>query len=206
MTGYYGDPARTDEVIKVDSEGKRWMHTGDEALMTEQGYVKITGRIKDLIIRGGENIHPLEIENCLLAHPGVAEVTVAGLPCPKYGEVVAAFVRVCEGTEIIPTPSTASPSPTTASVLDSKVPVSSSGDLPAAETDAEAALLQAELRSGKKMSTEEVRRWVRERLSGHLVPKYVFWVDGYPKTASGKVQRFALRDLGMQWEKEGKGL
>lgn len=68
------------------------LQTGDEASMSADGYVTITGRIKDLIIRGGENIHPLEIENCLLAHPGVADVSVVGVPDERYGEVVAAFV------------------------------------------------------------------------------------------------------------------
>src|SRR5690349_9071092 len=68
------------------------MQTGDEASMSADGYVTITGRIKDLIIRGGENIHPLEIENCLFAHPGVLNVSVVGVPDERYGEVVAAFV------------------------------------------------------------------------------------------------------------------
>lgn len=66
MKHYYDDPARTEEVLKRDEDGKVWMLTGDEACMDEEGYVKITGRIKDLIIRGGENIHPLEVENCIL--------------------------------------------------------------------------------------------------------------------------------------------
>lgn len=111
MKEYWGDPERTAEVMFPDNDGKVWMHvsspiiipcqaacnptakqTGDEAYMCPDGYVSITGRIKDLIIRGGENIHPLEIENCLLAHPGVADVSVVGVPDEKYGEVVAAFV------------------------------------------------------------------------------------------------------------------
>lgn len=94
MKQYWGDPAKTAEVMVPDAEepSKMWMHTGDEASIDEQGYVTITGRIKDLIIRGGENIHPLEIENCLFAHDAVREVSVVGLPDDKYGEVVAAFV------------------------------------------------------------------------------------------------------------------
>lgn len=92
MKGYWGDEARTSEVLVPDEDGVMWMHTGDEALMDEDGYVKITGRIKDLIIKGGENIHPLECENCLFAHPAVSEVSVVGLPDERYGEVVAAFV------------------------------------------------------------------------------------------------------------------
>lgn len=121
MKEYWGDPEKTAEVMLKDDTGKVWMHvglslsfnilisypfdwrsgltslclvpqTGDEALMDSKGYLKITGRIKDLIIRGGENIHPLEIENCLLANPKVKDVSVVGLPDERYGEVVAAFV------------------------------------------------------------------------------------------------------------------
>lgn len=92
MKGYWNDEERTAAVMKADDNGVMWMHTGDEASMDEEGYIKITGRIKDLIIKGGENIHPLEVENCLFAHPKVAEVSVLGLPDERYGECVAAFV------------------------------------------------------------------------------------------------------------------
>ncbi len=92
MKGYWCDEARTREALFPDENGVMWMHTGDEASMDDQGYVKITGRIKDLIIKGGENIHPLEVENCLLGHPAVSEVSVVGLPDERYGEVVAAFI------------------------------------------------------------------------------------------------------------------
>lgn len=107
MKEYWNDPKKTQEtMIKLpDMEGNEqtWMLTGDEASMDEEGYVSITGRIKDLIIRGGENIHPLEIENCLLSHDGVREVSVVGLPDEKYGEVVAAFIvrNKTEGAEQI---------------------------------------------------------------------------------------------------------
>lgn len=135
--------------------------------MSPEGYISITGRIKDLIIRGGENIHPLEIENCLLAHPAVGDVSVVGVPDEKYGEVVAAFV------------------------------------------------IAREPELGKKwIGEEDVRAWVRERLSNHLgelsclpwvwwlcadyaVPKYVFFLppaDSFPKTASGKIQKFKLKE------------
>lgn len=140
MKEYWGQPEKTAEVMVPDETGKVWMLTGDEASMDEEGYVSITGRIKDLIIRGGENIHPLEVESCLLGHDNVREVSVVGLPDEKYGEVVAAFV------------------------------------IPRGE-----------------LSAEDVRKWVRERLSNHLVPKHVFFVDDYPKTASGKIQKFILR-------------
>ena len=129
MQGYWNDPTRTAEVMIPDPSGKVWMHTGDEAEMDGEGYVKITGRIKDIIIRGGENIHPLEVENCLLSHEGVREVSVVGVPDVRYGEVVAAFVA----------------------------------------------------RQEKGLSVENAKTWVGERLSSHLVPKWVFWVEGFPK-------------------------
>lgn len=119
MKGYWADEARTAEHLVPDEQGVLWMHTGDEASMDEEGYIKITGRIKDLIIKGGENIHPLEVENCLFAHPAVKEVSVAGLPDERYGEVVAAFIVRQEGDE-------------------------------------------------GRVSADEVRKWVRERLSHHL--------------------------------------
>ena len=137
MKHYWNDPSRTAEVMIPDDSGKVWMHTGDEAEMDAEGYIKITGRIKDIIIRGGENIHPLEVENCLLSHPGVKEVSVVGVPDERYGEVVGAFV----------------------------------------------------VTHGKGLSREAAKEWVREQLSSHLVPKYVFWVDGFPKV--GRLHSFA---------------
>lgn len=117
MKEYWGARDRTADVLVSDDEGKQWMHTGDEAQMDAEGYVKITGRIKDIIIRGGENIHPLEVENCLLAHSEIEDVSVVGLPDAKYGETVAAFV-----------------------------------------------IRQKEA----KITAEEIRAWVREKLSHHL--------------------------------------
>lgn len=161
MKGYWGDEERTAEVRKVerDEEGNEdvWLYSGDEASMDKDGYVEITGRIKDLIIRGGENIHPLEIENCLFQHPLVAEVSVVGVPDERYGECVGAFVIVHEGI----------------------VPEGSDG---------------AEVEGANVLTRESVREWVRTHLSSHLVPKYVWFVDKYPKTASGKIQKFKLKD------------
>jgi len=119
MKGYWGDVARTEEVMQLDEDGMLWMHTGDEASMNEEGYITITGRIKDLIIKGGENIHPLEVENCLLAHPAISDVSVVGLPDERYGEVVAAFIVKHEG-------------------------------------------------DAGNVTMDEVKSWVRERLSNHL--------------------------------------
>ena len=146
MKEYWGQPEKTAEAMKTDEEGKVWMHTGDEASIDEEGYVSITGRIKDLIIRGGENIHPLEIENCLFAHDKISEVSVVGLPDEKYGEVVASFI-----------------------------------------------VKRHHLRQGEQdITPEEVRAWVKERMSHHLVPKHVFFVEEYPKTASGKIRKFPI--------------
>ena len=92
MKEYWNAPDRTAEVMIPDIDGKVWMHTGDEAEMDEDGYIKITGRIKDIIIRGGENIHPLEVENCIFGLEAVREVSVVGVADERYGEVVAAFV------------------------------------------------------------------------------------------------------------------
>ena len=117
MKEYWGAPDRTAEVMIPDDSGKLWMHTGDEAEMDEDGYIKITGRIKDIIIKGGENIHPLEVENCILGLSAVKEVSVVGLTDERYGEVVAAFVVKQEGQDI---------------------------------------------------ATDEVRNWVRQKLSHHL--------------------------------------
>lgn len=166
MKGYWGDEGRTNEVRIPDAEtGEVWMYSGDEAAMDEDGYVEITGRIKDLIIRGGENIHPLEIENCLFQHPLVAEASVVGVKDERYGESVGAFVVVHGGVGV-----------------DGEV-----GE------------------EGNALTKEEVRQWVKEHLSSHLVPKHVWWVKDYPKTASGKIQKFKLREMARELIEAGKG-
>lgn len=124
MEKYWGAPDRTAEVMIPDADGKVWMHTGDEAEMDEDGYIKITGRIKDIIIKGGENIHPLEVENCIFGLEAVKEVSVVGLTDERYGEVVAAFVVKQEG---------------------------------------------------KSVTADEVRKWVREKLSHHLGMSGIFY-------------------------------
>ncbi|KAF2824419.1 acetyl-CoA synthetase-like protein [Ophiobolus disseminans] len=97
MRGYLDNPEATNQAMRRDGEGVLWMYTGDEGYIDEEGYAQITGRIKDMIIRGGENIFPAEIEERLLQHPVVAEVSVVGLPDDRYGEVVSAFIRLSEG-------------------------------------------------------------------------------------------------------------
>ncbi|PYH88328.1 AMP-binding enzyme [Aspergillus ellipticus CBS 707.79] len=152
MKEYWNDPVRTADVMIADDDGKVWMHTGDEASISPDGYVSITGRVKDLIIRGGENIHPLEIENCLLSYPGVIDLSVVGVPDERYGEVVAAFIIHREP-------------------------------------------------DGEEANEEKIRDWVAQKLSNHLVPKYIFFcqpTDTFPKTASGKVQKFKLRDAAVK--------
>ncbi|KAK4239732.1 hypothetical protein C8A03DRAFT_42662 [Achaetomium macrosporum] len=175
MQGYWGDEERTAEVRRVErdeEDGDReviWMYSGDEASMDADGYVEITGRIKDLIIRGGENIHPLEIENCLFQHPLVAEVSVVGVPDERYGESVGAFVIAHEGVE----------------------------------AEGEAAKAGGE-GTGGVLTKEMVREWVRTHLSTHLVPKHVWFVREYPKTASGKIQKFKLRETAKQLVEAGR--
>ncbi|MEV0411466.1 AMP-binding protein [Streptomyces sp. NPDC050448] len=95
MLGYWGEPERTAEAV----DAARWMHTGDLAVMDEDGYLSITGRIKDMVIRGGENVYPREIEEFLHAHPDVLDVQVIGVPDPKYGEELMAWVRMREGAQ-----------------------------------------------------------------------------------------------------------
>ncbi|KAK7756519.1 hypothetical protein SLS62_001354 [Diatrype stigma] len=173
MRGYWGDEAQTREVLvpdeDADGQSRVWMYTGDEACMDAEGYVAITGRIKDLIIRGGENVHPLEIENCLLQHPLVQDASVVGVPDARYGEVVGAFVVPAHGAVVVRDDGSLR--------KDGKDDVSGDDG------------------STKVLSKAALRDWVGGHLSGHLVPKYVFWLDEYPKTASGKIQKFKLREM-----------
>ncbi|KAL5606676.1 uncharacterized protein BROUX77_003869 [Berkeleyomyces rouxiae] len=152
MEGYWGDQERTSQVRVTDNDGTVWINSGDEAEMDEKGFVKITGRIKDLIIRAGENIHPLEIENCLIQHPKIKDASAVGVPDSKYGESVAVFVIARPGIKT-----------------------------PNEDTNID------------EITETEVKNWVKHKLSAHLIPKYVYWVKEYPKTASGKIQKFKLR-------------
>lgn len=166
MKGYFDDAAKTAEVrisepnIDGTPGETTWMYSGDEAEMDKDGFVTITGRIKDLIIRAGENIHPLEVENCLFQLQGVKEVSVAGVPDERLGESVAAFI----------------------------VP---HREWTTGEDSSDA-------KKEKVLTKDMVRDWVRTNLSSHLVPKHVFWVDEYPKTASGKIQKFKLKDMAVK--------
>jgi len=139
MRGYWADPGRTQEAI--DAAG--WMHTGDLAVIDEQGYCNIVGRVKDLIIRGGENISPRELEEFLYRHPAVREVAVVGLPDRKYGEVVCACIR---------------------------------------------------LREGLTATEEEIREFCRGQIAHYKVPAHVRFVDSFPMTVTGKVQKYLIRE------------
>ena len=140
MAGYYKLAEKTAETI--DKEG--WMHTGDIASVDDDGYYTITGRVKDVIIRGGENIFPAQIEACLQTHAAVLDAQVVGIPCDYYGEDIAAFVR---------------------------------------------------LKPGAQATVLELKRYCRERIALNMTPASIFFVDEYPLNASGKVQKFKLREL-----------
>ncbi|AZB44122.1 AMP-binding protein [Bacillus sp. FJAT-42376] len=147
MKGYYKMPDATSEAI----DGEGWLHTGDLAAIDEEGYVKITGRLKDMIIRGGENIYPREIEEFLYRHPDIVDVQVIGVPDEKYGERTAACIRVREGATI---------------------------------------------------TKEEIQSYCKGQIAFYKIPEYCFFMDEYPMTASGKIQKFKLREQAMDWIKE----
>ena len=208
MKRYWGDKAKTEEVRTVEnyvdengeSKEKVWMHTGDEAVMDADGYVKITGRIKDLIIRGGENIHPLEVENALFKHDFISEASVVGLPDEKYGECVAAFVVVHKGVQV-----GVDDAGVGESDIDTNLEEGSASDAAAAaKTIAQNSRTDMRRSDKKFLTKEDAREWVRDQLSNHLVPRYVFWAEEYPKTASGKIQKFKLREMGIKFLEEAK--
>ncbi len=143
MKGYYNNEEATRKVI--DEEG--WLHSGDLGVKTTDGFYRITGRIKDMIIRGGENIYPREIENYLFKLPQIEAVEVAGILSPKYGEQVGAFIK---------------------------------------------------LKSGQSLAEEEVKEYCRGQIARFKIPKYVFFVDEYPMTASGKIQKYKLKEIGLK--------
>jgi fatty-acyl-CoA synthase len=143
MKGYYKMPEAT--AAAIDSEG--WLHTGDLGTVDENGYLKITGRLKDMIIRGGENIYPREIEEYLYTHPDVKDVQVVGVPSVKYGEEVMAYIQ---------------------------------------------------LKSNTQLTEEEVKKFCEGQIARYKIPRYVAFIDGYPITASGKIQKYKLRDMAVE--------
>jgi fatty-acyl-CoA synthase len=140
MKGYYKMPEATAEAIDKDG----WLHTGDLGEVDEQGYFKVTGRIKDMIIRGGENIYPRELEEFLYKHPQVMNVQVIGIPDKKYGEQVLAAIQ---------------------------------------------------LKAGQTATAEEFVEFCKGKIARHKIPKYWEFVDGYPMTASGKIQKYKMKEI-----------
>ena len=143
MKGYYNNPEATAEVIDKDG----WLHSGDLGVRDKDGNYRITGRIKDMIIRGGENIYPREIEEYLYHLEGIKDVQVAAVPSEKYGEEVGAFII---------------------------------------------------LKEGATLKEEDVRDFCRGKISRHKIPKYIFFIDAFPMTGSGKIQKFKLRDMSLE--------
>jgi len=139
MKGYYNNPKATADAI--DSDG--WLHTGDQATRDDEGYFRITGRIKELIIRGGENIAPKEIEDLLRGNPKIVDVYVYGMPDERLGEEVAAAIK---------------------------------------------------LKAGETATTDEIRAFCDGRIARFKIPRLIRFVDSFPMTASGKVQKFKLRE------------
>lgn len=139
MLGYWNDPARTSEII----DGGRWLHTGDVATLDDEGYCNIVGRLKDMIIRGGENIYPREIEDVLYGHPKIEQVHVVGVPDNKYGEELCAWIK---------------------------------------------------LSSGEQATSGEIREFCKSLTAHHKVPRYIHFTNDFPMTASGKIQKFAMRE------------
>jgi len=139
MRGYWNDPERTSHAI----DDGRWMHTGDLATMDEDGYVRIVGRIKDMIIRGGENVYPREIEEFLYTHPEIADVQVIGVPDERYGEELMAWVIS---------------------------------------------------RPNSGLTVDGVREFCKGKIAHYKIPRYVKFVDEFPMTVTGKVQKFKMRE------------
>ncbi|CAO3307882.1 MULTISPECIES: AMP-binding protein [unclassified Pseudomonas] len=140
MLGYWDNPQATADAI--DPAG--WMHSGDLAVMDEQGYVRIVGRNKDMIIRGGENIYPRELEEFFYTHPAVADAQVIGIPCSRYGEEIVAWIK---------------------------------------------------LHPGHSATVEELQGWCKARIAHFKVPRYIRFVDDFPMTVTGKVQKFRMREI-----------
>jgi fatty-acyl-CoA synthase len=143
MAGYWNDPERTADVI----DAQRWMHTGDLATMDEQGYVRVVGRIKDMVIRGGENVYPREIEEFLYTHPAIADVQVIGVPDERYGEELMAWI----------------------------VP-----------------------RANAELTEEEIKAFCQGQIAHFKIPRYVKFVDSFPMTVTGKVQKFKMRESAIE--------
>jgi fatty-acyl-CoA synthase len=140
MSGYWDDDERTGEAI--DAEG--WMHTGDLAILDDEGYCNIVGRVKDMVIRGGENVYPREIEEFIYTNDKVQDVSVFGVPDDKYGEEICAWIK---------------------------------------------------LKSDLQADEEEIKNFCKGQIAHYKVPRYIKFVEDFPMTVTGKIQKFAMRDL-----------
>jgi len=145
MKDYFDNSTATSSAI--DSEG--WLHTGDLGSLDEHGYCRVQGRLRDMIIRGGENIYPREVEDVLYTHPAILEGSVVGIPDRNWGEVPVAFIRV---------------------------------------------------KPGHRVGAEELTEFCREKLASYKVPRIWRFVEQFPQTASGKIQKFVLRDVYLSQE------
>lgn len=143
MKGYYGDEVATRKAI----DGQGWLHSGDLGTMDADGYVRITGRLKEMIIRGGEKIFPREIEDYLFTHPKVAEVAVFGIPDKYFGEQVAAWIQ---------------------------------------------------LHSGERATEDEIREFCKGKIAHYKIPHYIWFVEEFPMTVTGKFQKFRMREIAME--------
>jgi fatty-acyl-CoA synthase len=149
MKGYYNMPEATAQALDKDG----WIHSGDIAEVDENGYYRITGRIKDMIIRGGENIYPKEIEEFIYTHPAVKDVQVVGVPSRRYGEETLACVI---------------------------------------------------LKKGMSLTEDELKDFVSAHMARHKTPKYIWFMDQFPETASGKIQKYKLRETACEKYKENE--
>ncbi len=143
MLGYWNDPENTARAI----DAARYMHTGDIAVMDDEGYVNISGRIKDMVIRGGENVYPREVEEFLFTHPAIKDVSVVGVPDVKFGEQLCAWIIKHDGTAL----------------------------------DAEA-----------------VREFCRGKIAHYKIPHYVVFVESFPMTVTGKIQKYKMREQSVE--------
>ncbi len=139
MLGYWNDAERTAEA--VDAAG--WMHTGDLATIDAEGSCSIVGRIKDMVIRGGENVYPREIEEFLYGHPDIEEVQIIGIPDERFGEQLCAWIK---------------------------------------------------LRDGRSATTEQIQDFCKGQIAHFKIPHYVKFVDSFPMTVTGKIQKFVMRE------------
>ncbi len=178
MIGYYGNAEATHDAI--DSDG--WLHTGDLAVRLPNGYYKITGRIKDMVIRGGENIYPREIEEFLFTHPAIEQASVVGVPDVKYGEELCAWIKLKQGF---------------AGVI---LPAGEITLAPGEHASGQPALAPgfaggSSSSDDHTITDQQIRDYCRGKLAHFKVPKYIRFVDAYPQTVTGKIQKFKIREL-----------